>query len=182
LGDKHLRFQLTPLADAYVVELEPHGDDRGHFARTFCQSEFSAHGLNPNIVQANMAYSKHRGTLRGVHYQSAPHAEAKLVRCIRGALFDVIVDIRPASNTFCKWFGIELTPDGGKMLYVPEGFAHGYQTLKDHTEVIYQVSANYAPQSEGGLRWNDPLIDIQWPITEGVFLSTKDRAWPDFIP
>jgi dTDP-4-dehydrorhamnose 3,5-epimerase len=177
-----MRFLETPLPDAFIIELTPVGDDRGHFARTFCRAEFEAHGLNPNILQVNTALSKRRGTLRGMHYQDAPHAEAKLVRCIRGALFDVIVDLRPASSTYCRWFGIELTPDGGKMLYVPEGFAHGYQTLMDHTEVTYQVSASYAPQAEGGFRWDDPSVAISWPITEGVLLSAKDRAWPDFTP
>jgi dTDP-4-dehydrorhamnose 3,5-epimerase len=175
-----MRFVATPLAGAYVVELEPHGDDRGHFARTFCQAEFNAHGLNPSIAQANTAFSKHKGTLRGMHYQAAPHAEAKLVRCVRGALFDVMLDLRPTSTTFCQWFGLKLTPDGGQMLYVPEGFAHGYQTLMDDTEVVYQVSASYAPQAEQGVRWDDPRFGIQWPIAEEVILSAKDEAWPDF--
>ena len=177
-----MRFSATPLDGAYVVELDRHGDDRGHFARTFCQTEFRDHGLNPTVVQANTALSRYKGTLRGMHYQRHPHAEAKLVRCVRGALYDVMVDLRPESATYCQWFGMELTPDGGKMLYVPEGFAHGYQTLVDDTEVIYQVSAAYAPQAEGGLRWDDPAIAIQWPIGDGVILSAKDRAWPDFHP
>lgn len=175
-----MRFIATPLSGAYVVELEPHGDDRGHFARTFCQAEFSAHGLNPTIVQANTAFSKHKGTLRGMHYQIAPHAEAKLVRCVRGALFDVMVDLRPDSATYCQWFGLDLTPGGGQMLYVPEGFAHGYQTLVDDTEVLYQVSAGYAPQAEQGARWDDVSFGIQWPIVDGVILSDKDKTWQDF--
>jgi len=175
-----MRFDATPLEGAYVIELEPHGDDRGHFARTYCQAEFSQHGLAATVMQANTAFSKHKGTLRGMHYQVAPHAEAKLVRCIRGALFDVMVDLRPDSVTYCQWFGLELTPDGGRMLYVPEGFAHGYQTLMDDTEVIYQVSASYAPQAERGVRWDEARFGIQWPITDAVILSDKDRAWPDF--
>lgn len=175
-----MRFVATPLDGAYVVELEPRGDDRGHFARTFCQAEFGAQGLNTAIIQANTAFSKHKGTLRGMHYQVAPHAEAKLVRCIRGALFDVMVDLRSDSATYCQWFGLELTPDGGQMLYVPEGFAHGYQTLVDDTEVIYQVSASYAPQAEQGVRWDDACFGIQWPLNEDAILSDKDRAWPDF--
>jgi dTDP-4-dehydrorhamnose 3,5-epimerase len=177
-----MRFSSTPLADAYIVELEPHGDDRGHFARTFCQAEFRAHGLNPTVVQSNTAVSKYKGTLRGMHYQHRPHAEAKLVRCIRGALYDVMVDLRPDSATYCQWFGLELTPSGGRLLYVPEGFAHGYQALEDDTEVSYQVSAAYVPAAEAGLRWDDSAIGISWPITDGVILSPKDSAWPDFRP
>jgi dTDP-4-dehydrorhamnose 3,5-epimerase len=175
-----MRFVATPLEGAYVVELEPRGDDRGHFARVFCQAEFNEQGLNPCVAQVNTAVSKYRGTLRGIHYQCAPHAEAKLVRCIRGALFDVMLDLRPDSATYCQWFGLELRPESGQMLYIPEGFAHGYQALADDTEVTYQVSASYAPQAERGVRWDDPCFGIEWPIVDGVILSEKDRAWLDF--
>jgi dTDP-4-dehydrorhamnose 3,5-epimerase len=175
-----MQFIPTHLPGAYVVCLEPLGDDRGHFARTFCREEFAAQGLNVRVEQANTAYSAHKGTLRGMHYQAEPKAEAKLVRCIRGRLFDVMVDLRPESATYCQWFGRELTPGGKEMLYVPEGFVHGYQTLEADTEVVYQVSAAYAHEAERGGRWNDPAFSIDWPLTKGLTLSSKDRAWPDF--
>ena len=173
-------FKATPLEGAFVIELEKHQDDRGYFARTFCQREFSDHGLNTNIAQANTSLSRSKGTLHGMHYQTEPYAETKLVRCIRGAVFDVIIDLRPESESFCQWFGAELTADNGKMLYVPEGFAHGYQTLQDDTELFYLVSQFYTPEAERGVRWNDKRFGISWPEDKEVLLSDKDRAWPDF--
>lgn len=174
-------FQETQLKGAYIIDLERREDARGFFARSFCQREFEAHGLAPVMVQTNVSYNKKRGTLRGMHYQAAPYEEAKLVRCTRGAIYDVIVDVRPHSDTFREWVGVELTPDTGRMLYVPEGFAHGFITLEDETEVTYQVSAFYAPGYERGLRYDDPAIGIVWPIGMQV-ISEKDGSWPDFSP
>lgn len=172
-------FQETILKGAYVIDLERREDPRGYFARAFCQREFEEVGLAPVMVQTNVSYNKKRGTLRGMHYQSAPHEEAKLVRCTRGSIYDVIVDVRPQSETFRRWVGVELTPETGRMLYVPEGFAHGFITLEDDTEVTYQVSAFYAPGYERGLRYDDPAIGIEWPVGVEV-VSEKDGTWPDF--
>jgi dTDP-4-dehydrorhamnose 3,5-epimerase len=163
-----------------VVELQLIEDERGFFARAWCEREFSKHNLIAHMVQANISGNRKRGALRGLHYQPAPHAEVKLVRCTRGAIFDVIVDLRPDSAGHGQWLGVELTADNRRMLYVPEGFAHGYQTLANDTEVAYQVSAFYAPDVERGVRWNDPAFGIEWPITHDVVLSEKDRAWPDY--
>lgn len=172
-----MRFEATRLQGAYIIELDKHGDERGFFARTFCQREFREHGLAVNMVQTNVSFSKQRGTLRGMHYQEAPHAEAKLVRCVRGALYDVIVDVRPQSATYLEWIGVELTADNYRMLHVPEGFAHGFITLEEDTEVTYQVSAFYAPTHERGLRYDDLAIGIEWPVNVQV-ISGKDEAWP----
>jgi dTDP-4-dehydrorhamnose 3,5-epimerase len=174
-------FTETALQGAFTIELEKRGDERGFFARSYCRNEFLSHGLNANIVQANLAYTKVKGTIRGMHYQIAPHEEAKLMRCIRGAIFDVIIDLRPDSPTCKKWFGIELSAENRKMLYVPEGFAHGYQSLTDDAETFYMVSALYAPESERAVRWNDPAFSIVWPITENLTISEKDRNCPDYI-
>lgn len=173
-------FKTTGIEGAFVIELEKIQDHRGYFARTFCQKEFQAHGLCTSLVQANTALTQRKGTLRGMHYQAAPYAEAKLVRCIRGAAFDVMIDLRPGSKSYCRWFGVELTADNHRMLYVPEGFAHGYQTLQDDTELFYLVSQFYTPQAEQGVRWNDARFNIAWPIVAGALLSDKDRSWPDF--
>lgn len=172
-------FTETPLQGAYIVAVKKLEDDRGFFGRTFCGAEFREYGLKENMVQANVSYNKRKGTLRGMHYQVAPHQEAKLVRCTRGALYDVIVDFRPSSPTYKQWFGVELTADSYTMLYVPPDFAHGFITLRDDTEAIYQVSQFYTPGAEQGLRWNDPAIGIQWPVEIAV-ISPKDAAWPDF--
>ena len=172
-------FTETKLEGAFILDLERRGDDRGFFARVFCRNEFESHGLNPFVAQANTSYSKDRGTLRGMHFQRAPHQEAKLVRCTRGALYDAIVDLRPDSPTFKQWIGVELTADNYRMLYVPEGFGHGFQTLVDDTEVTYLVSEFYTPHAEGGVRYNDPAFGIEWP-GEVTVLSDKDRDWPDF--
>ena len=175
-----MHFTETKLKGAYILDLKPIEDERGFFARTFCVQEFEAHGLNPCVVQCNVSYNKHKGTLRGMHYQSAPHAEAKLVRCICGAIYDVIIDLRPESPTFKQWVGVELTASNRRMLYVPEGLAHGFQTLEDETEVFYQMSEFYFPQSAQVVRWDDPAFQIDWPPAERV-ISPKDISYPDFV-
>lgn len=174
-----MKFTETPLRGAYVIEMEPHRDERGYFARTWCREEFEAHGLNPHLEQCSTSFNLRRGTLRGLHYQAAPFEEAKLVRCARGALYDLIVDLRPASGTFKKWFAVELTASNFRMLYIPEGFAHGFQTLEDETEVLYQISTGYQPEYARGVRWNDPAFDFRWPIAERV-MSARDESFPDF--
>ncbi|MBI5686576.1 MAG: dTDP-4-dehydrorhamnose 3,5-epimerase [Verrucomicrobia bacterium] len=176
-----MKFTETELKGAWVIDLEPQKDFRGFFSRTFCQKEFSQHGLQTEYVQTNTSWNEKRGTLRGMHYQRPPHSEVKLVRCTRGAIYDVIIDLRPGSPTFCKWLGFELTADNRRTLYVPEGFGHGYQTLVPDAEVFYMVSAFYAPGAEGGVRWNDPRFAIRWPVADPV-LSPKDAAHPDFVP
>ena len=178
-------FTETKLKGAYVVELEPLQDERGFFARSFCQNEFEEHGLNPRIVQCNISYNKKKGTLRGMHYQAAPHEEAKIVSCIRGAIYDVIIDLRQNSPTHCQWFAVELTAHSSpltapyKMLYIPEGFAHGFQTLEDNTVVFYQMSEFYHPECARGVRWDDPAFGIEWPLPNPI-LSAKDLSYPDF--
>ena len=174
-------FKETKLKDAYLIEIEKLEDRRGFFARAWCQREFEAHGLVSRIVQANISYNRKKGTLRGLHYQVAPYAETKLVRCTRGAIYDVIIDLRPDSPTYMQWLGVELTAENYKMLYVPEGFAHGFQTLADETEVTYQVSQFYTPGAEGGVRYNDPAFGIEWPLAVQV-ISDKDQNWPDYSP
>jgi dTDP-4-dehydrorhamnose 3,5-epimerase len=173
-------FRPTRLKDAFTIDLEKSVDERGFFARAWCAREFEEHGLNPRLVQANIGYSEKRGTVRGMHYQLAPYEEAKLVRCIRGAIHDVIVDLRPDSPTYRQWLGVELNADNRRMLYVPESFAHGYLTLANDTETLYQVSQFYTPGAERGFRWNDPAFGIEWPVTENLTISEKDQAWPDF--
>jgi dTDP-4-dehydrorhamnose 3,5-epimerase len=173
-------FQATPIQGAFVLEIDKKGDERGFFARAFCRKELEAHGLGTAISQANIGFSRFRGTLRGLHYQLPPHAESKLVRCTAGALFDVVVDLRPASSSFRQWLGIELTAENRTMLYIPEGCAHGYLTLTDHTEIFYLVSQFYAPSAERGIRWNDPAFGIRWPIETDLHISDKDRGWPDW--
>jgi dTDP-4-dehydrorhamnose 3,5-epimerase len=174
-----MRFTATPLAGAYVVEPERLEDERGFFARTFCRREFAAHGLNPDLVQCSLSYTARAGTLRGLHYQAAPHQEAKLVRCTRGAVYDVIVDLRRESPTFRRWTAVELSADNRLMLYVPEGCAHGFQTLRAATEVLYQMSAFHDPDAARGVRWDDPAFRIDWPAAERV-ISERDRHYPDF--
>jgi len=174
-------FRETRLKGAFVIEPEKHRDERGFFARAWCQKEFKVHGLNPNIVQANIAFSLQKGILRGMHYQIGPYQEAKLVRCIRGAVFDVIIDLRANSITYCEWIGVELNSENQTMLYVPEGFAHGYQTLENNSEVFYLVSQFYAPDAERGVRWDDPLFGIEWPKTSNLVVSEKDKNWPDYL-
>jgi len=175
-------FKETEFKGVFIIEIEPIADSRGFFARAWCQREFEAWGLIASFVQANITYSPKRGTLRGLHYQITPHEEIKLVRCARGAIYDVIIDLREESPTYKQWLATELTADNRKMLYIPGGFAHGYQTLMDDTEVFYQVGQFYAPEYERGIRWDDPAFHIDWPITDLVILSEKDKRWPDFSP
>ncbi len=172
-----MKFLSTPLAGAYVIELEPLEDERGFFARSFCQTEFRAHGLDPVIAQCNVSFNRKRGTLRGLHYQAEPHAEGKLVRCTRGAVWDVIVDLRKGSPTARQWYAAELTAENRRSLYIPAGFAHGFQTLVDDTEVLYQMSEFYHPDSARGVRWDDRTLAIRWPI-KGAVISPRDRAFP----
>jgi dTDP-4-dehydrorhamnose 3,5-epimerase len=172
-----VRFTPIKLPGAWLVEIEPRRDDRGYFARAWCRHEMTAAGLNAELVQINEAVSVRQGTVRGLHYQKAPHAEVKLVRCLRGAMYDVIVDVRPDSPTYGRWFGIELTANDGRMLYVPAGFAHGYQTLCDDTWMMYQTSHVFAPESATGLPFDDPALAIHWPLPVTV-VSPQDRQWP----
>jgi dTDP-4-dehydrorhamnose 3,5-epimerase len=174
-----MRFIRAQLIGAFVVEPDRIEDERGFFARTFCSEEFSAQGLNPQLVQCSVSFNRRRGTLRGMHYQVAPSREAKLVRCTRGAVYDVILDLRPGSATYRQWTAAELTAENGRTLYVPEGVAHGFQTLADETEVFYQMSEFYAPKHGRGVRWSDPAFAIRWPISEPI-LSERDRTYPDF--
>ncbi|RJO61802.1 dTDP-4-dehydrorhamnose 3,5-epimerase [candidate division WS5 bacterium] len=174
-------FEETKLKGASIIHPERISDVRGFFARAWCINEFRIRGLNTAPVQSNISFNIRKGTLRGMHYQTAPFAETKLVRCTRGAIYDVIIDIRPESSTYMQWMGVELTMDNHSMLYVPEGFAHGYQTLTDNTEVFYQVSQLHAPECERGIRWNDPAFNIKWPDAGEGIISEKDRKWPDFI-
>ena len=174
-----VRFTETPLADAFLIEPDLVEDDRGGFARTFCAREFSEHGLSDVVAQANLSFNHRRGTLRGMHYQLAPAAEAKLVRCSRGAIYDVIVDMRPDSPTYLSHFGAELSEENRVALYVPELFAHGYEALTDGAEVVYQVSEFYTPGQERGLMHDDPALGIDWPLPVSV-ISEKDRSWPAF--
>ena len=172
-------FTKLELRDAYLIELDKHGDHRGFFARLWCQKEFEEHGLVSDVLQANIFFSKLKGTIRGLHYQEEPYAETKFIRCAKGAVYDVVVDIQPDSPTFMQWFAVELTEDNYKMLYVPKGYAHGFQSLEPDTEVTYLVSEFYTPQAEGGVRYNDPAFGIEWPLPVAE-ISDKDRSWPDF--
>ena len=172
-----MKFVPTPFDGAFVVEPELLEDERGSFARSFCQEEFRAHGLDPVVAQCNISFNKRRGVLRGLHYQVKPHEEAKLVRCTRGAIWDVIVDLREGAPTCYQWFATELTADNRRALYIPPGFAHGFQTLADDSEVFYQMSAFYHPESARGVRWNDPVIGISWPLADPI-VSPRDRSYP----
>ena len=174
-----MKFYATPLEGAFTIDLEKRGDDRGFFARFFCEREFEAAGIAFPIVQINNSLTEKAGTLRGMHYQLPPAAEIKVVRCIRGALYDVIIDLRPDSPTYRQWQGHVLDADARTMVFVPVGCAHGYQALEDDAEVTYQVSHPYVPGSERGIRWDDPALGIAWPITDGIIVSDKDAAWPD---
>lgn len=172
-----MQIHPTPLAGAVLVDMTLLDDDRGFFARAFCRQEFIDAGLEPLIEQTNIAFNRRAGTLRGFHFQLEPNSETKLVRCYRGAIYDVVVDLRPESPTYLTTFGTELTEDNRTSMYVPRSFAHGYVTLTDSTEVLYQASRAYTPGAERGLRWNDPVLDIDWPIPP-VVLSRKDASWP----
>jgi dTDP-4-dehydrorhamnose 3,5-epimerase len=171
-----LKFRPTPLGGAFVVELERREDERGFFARSFCESEFRAQGLNPAVAQCNLSWNRCKGTLRGLHFQAKPHEEAKLVRCTRGAIWDVLVDLRDGSPTRLRWHAVELTADNRLGLYIPEGFAHGFQTLQDDCEVLYQMAESYHPDLARGVLWNDPKLAIAWPLPDPV-LSERDRSY-----
>jgi len=170
-------FNETELKGAFLVDLDPRADQRGFFARTFCMHEFEAYSLKPTVAQCNLSFNYEKGTLRGMHYQVAPATETKLVRCTQGAIYDVIIDMRPDSPTYLQHLGVELTAENHRALYVPEMFAHGYQALTDGAEVVYQVSEFYTPGSERGLRYDDPLLGIEWPLPVSQ-ISEKDAAWP----
>jgi dTDP-4-dehydrorhamnose 3,5-epimerase len=174
-----VKFVRTTLPGAFRVEMDRLEDDRGFFARSWCAREAEEQALNPRVAQCNVSFNRRRGTLRGMHFQAAPHEEAKLVRCTRGALFDVIVDLRPNSPTFRKWEAFELTDGNGLAIYVPAGFAHGFQTLVDDTEVLYQMSEFYVAASARGVRWNDPTFGILWPLSDPI-LSARDATFADF--
>ena len=169
----------TSLHGAYVIDLEKREDSRGFFARAWCRREFEQHHLVPDLVQANLSYNTIKGTLRGMHYQAEAYGEVKLVRCTRGRLYDVIIDVRPESPSYGRWLGVELTADNRLMLYVPAGFAHGYETLEDDTEALYLVSEYYTPVAERGVRYDDPAFKIVWPLPV-TSVSEKDQKWPDF--
>lgn len=173
-------FTETPLHGALVIEPQRVEDVRGFFARTWCTDEFAAHGLNGRLVQCSISWNARRGTLRGMHYQIAPRAEAKLVRCTSGAIYDVIIDLRPESSTYTQWFGVELSKENHRALYVPEGFAHGFQTLTDDSEVLYQMSEFYAPEYARGVRWNDQTFGIVWPEMDERIISSRDQQFADF--
>lgn len=173
-------FTETKLAGAFVIELERRTDPRGFFARTFCQEEFEAHGLKTEVVQCNVSFNERKGTLRGMHYQATPFAEAKLVRCTSGSIYDVIIDLRPASATFKRHFAVELSAENRRMLYIPEDFAHGFQTLQDDTEVFYQMAQRYSAEHARGVRWNDPAFGIEWPEGERIIIE-RDGNYPNFV-
>lgn len=173
-------FTETKLKGAFLIEIQKLEDERGFFGRSWCVEEMKNHGINTRVLQANVSFNKMKGTLRGMHYQQAPHQEAKLVRCVRGRIYDVIIDLRKNSSTFKQWIGVELTADNYKMLYVPEDFAHGFITLEDNCEINYLMSAVYVPGAAATIRWNDPMFGIKWPIHPEI-LSEKDRLQPDFI-
>ena len=174
-------FRDTKLAGVHTVLIERHADPRGSFGRTFCRDEFAARGLPAEFVQASTSVSVHAGTVRGMHYQRPPHAEAKLVRCVRGAIHDIVADVRPDSPSFMQWQAFELHEGGDAMLYIPPGFAHGFQTLADETEVLYQMSTRFAPEASAGFRFDDPAFGITWPVPVTV-IAEKDLAWPPWRP
>lgn len=175
-----MTFDETRLSGVFEIHLEPKRDERGFFARTWCQKEFERFGLNSRVVQCSVSFNAKKGTLRGIHYQSAPFAETKLVRCTRGAIYDVVLDLRPRSPTFKNWISVVLTAENRSMVYVPEGCAHGFLTLEDETEVFYQMSEFYNAESARGVRWNDPAFKIVWPDDVKV-ISERDRSYPDFL-
>ena len=172
-------FTETKLKGVFILEIERLIDERGFFARTWCKQEFAKYGLNSTLAQCSISYNHKRGTLRGMHYQASPYQETKLVRCTAGAFYDVVIDLRRDSATFCKWLAVELSAHNRCMLYVPENFAHGFQTLEDNTEVFYQISEPYTPEYAEGVRWDDPAFDIRWPAADRI-VSTKDAHYPDF--
>jgi dTDP-4-dehydrorhamnose 3,5-epimerase len=173
-------FTAMTLPGAFLIELERQEDERGFFARSWCRREFEAYGLDTRVAQCNVSFNRARGTLRGMHYQADPYGEVKLIRCTAGAIYDVIIDLRAGSPTFMRWEATELTATNRRTLYVPEGFAHGFQTLEDNTEVFYQMSQLYAPERARGVRWDDPAFNIKWPPADRV-VSERDKNYPDFV-
>jgi dTDP-4-dehydrorhamnose 3,5-epimerase len=174
-----MKYVETELKGAYIVEPDRLEDERGFFARTWCRKEFEQHGLNSNLAQCSISFNRNKGTLRGMHFQAFPYEEAKLVRCTKGAIYDVIIDLRSDSETFMQWIAVELTAENRKMIYIPEGFAHGFQTLENDTEVFYQMSEFFAPEYARGVRWNDPMFSIEWPDDIRI-ISEKDKNLKDF--
>lgn len=172
-------FRETKISGVFEIELDRKPDERGFFARTWCREEFGEHGLNPELAQCSISYNAKKGTLRGMHFQSAPHTEAKLVRCTQGSIFDVAIDLRPSSPTYTQWVGSNLSAENRNMLYIPEGCAHGFLTLEDHAEVLYFISEFYHPESSHGFRWNDPSFGVKWP-GDPLVMSDRDRQYPDF--
>jgi dTDP-4-dehydrorhamnose 3,5-epimerase len=178
-----MRFVQTPLPGVWLIEPERISDGRGWFARTFDREEFIAHGCNPDVVQCNASQNARRDTLRGLHYQAEPHGESKLVRCVRGAIFDVAVDLRPDSHAYCRWHGVELSAENGHALYIPAGLAHGFQTLSEDCEVLYQMGHEYVAAAARGVRFDDPAFGIRWPAPQGpLTVSERDASYPDFPP
>jgi dTDP-4-dehydrorhamnose 3,5-epimerase len=175
-----VKFCSTPIAGAYLIELDRMNDERGFFARTFCRDEFAAHGLHREFVQGNVSFNARKGTLRGLHFQARPHEEAKLVSCTRGAIYDVIVDLRRQSSSFRRWASFDLTAENHRLLYIPEGVAHGFQSIEDGTEVSYLMTEMYHPDLARGVRWNDPAFAIHWPIADRI-VSARDAGYPDFV-
>jgi dTDP-4-dehydrorhamnose 3,5-epimerase len=173
-------FTETALKSAWVIDLEPMTDERGFFARSFCQSEFARYGLPQTFVQSSISFNRKQGTLRGLHYQAEPAVEGKLVRCTRGKIFDVMVDLRRRAPTYCQWQAFELSETNGRAVYIPPGFAHGFQSLCDNTEISYQMTTPYLADRERGVRWNDPVFAIAWPLSDPI-MSPRDASFPDFI-
>jgi dTDP-4-dehydrorhamnose 3,5-epimerase len=176
-----MKWTALPLSGAYLLEIQPVSDERGFFARTWCSDEARALGLCGDFVQSSLSYNARKGTVRGMHYQAQPHAETKLVRCTAGAIYDVLLDLRADSPTYCKWLAIELSRENRKAVYIPTGFAHGFQSLSDHSEVFYQISEPYHAECARGVRWNDKAFGVEWPL-ETVILSERDRSFPEFRP
>ena len=176
-----MKFIPTALEGAYIIDMEPMEDERGFFARSWCADELRARGLAPNLAQCSVSFNKKRGTLRGMHYQGVPHEETKIVRCTAGLIYDVIIDMRHESATFKQWLSVELSAENRRMIYVPAGFAHGFQSLVDNTEVFYMVSEFYRLESSLGVRWNDPQFAIEWPYEKHREISLRDRNYPDFV-
>jgi dTDP-4-dehydrorhamnose 3,5-epimerase len=175
-----MKFRKTDIVGAFLIEIEPHADERGAFARTFCAKEFAEHGLVTDIAQCSLSINKRAGTVRGMHFQRAPDDEVKLVRCQRGAIFDIIIDLRPDSASYRQWQGFELSAQDHRALYVPKGLAHGFQTLTDDAEIFYQISDFYVPAAASGVRWDDPAFDVTLPLPIST-ITDKDLSWPDFI-
>ncbi len=175
-----MKFLPTSLNDVFIIELDMIRDSRGFFARAWCKEVFGQQRLSDTIMQCNISFNEHQGTIRGLHYQTAPYQETKMVRCFRGEIYDVVIDLRPHSTTYMSWAGVHLSSANRQMLYIPPGFAHGYQTLAPETEIFYQVDQYYHAESENGIRWDDPAFGINWPIHKNVVISDKDRAWSNF--